>query len=475
MPDEFAFNTSSLPPAPENVAALSRVGRYLLRREIGRGYSSVVFEALDTRGGETVAMKLLMPPAGMSAARRAEMIERFTREARAVAALSHPAIVSVREAGHDAEGRPFLTMELLRGETLRARLVREGALPPEEAVSVALHLADGLRHAHERGIVHRDVKPDNVFLQEDGQIKLMDFGVAQMLADGAITQTGTVVGSPAYMSPEQIVGGRLDAASDVFSLGVTLAEMVQGRKPYDAPTIPAVMHRILYRAPDIAGVQPRILRPVLARALARRRTSRYPDMPAFAEALHERVVPRLPAVSVNHGAWTASAEPLLPGRAAPIGEVTRLGTAGGKAQGRAAWIAMAAGVVTLAALPFLLNHARSPGVTEETLPPSAGRVRQVSAVWHRAPLVLSAPLPRHVSAPLPRLPAQADAADWNGVVVVRAQVTPNGQVQSAALAASSGLPAVDRAAVQAVQKWRYAPIPDAKPRAVTERVAFSAP
>ncbi len=263
----------------------ARLGRYALGRELGRGFSSIVYEAVDTRRGRPVALKVLTLSPGHTPARRREMVERFEREAHAVSALSHPAIVAIYDVGHTDDGQEYLAMERLEGETLRARLERGGPLLRAEALPLMVQVADALQYAHGRGIVHRDVKPDNIFLCADGTARLMDFGVARVFADDGLTQTGAVVGSPAYMSPEQINGDAPDGRSDVFSLAVTLVEALTGRKPFDGPTIPAVMNRILNQPPQMAGVSPSALCRALERALAKTPAARTPSAGAFAESL----------------------------------------------------------------------------------------------------------------------------------------------------------------------------------------------
>jgi TonB family protein len=272
------------------------LGRYQLGREIGRGFSSIVYEATDIRRGRTVAMKVLTL-LQIPLKRRREMAERFEREARAISALSHPAIVAVYDVGQTEEGEEFLVMERLQGETLRARLDRTGPLLRAEALPLMVQIADALQYAHGRGIIHRDVKPDNIFLCADGTAKLMDFGVAHVFADEGLTQTGTIVGSPAYMSPEQINGVTLDGRTDVFSLAVTLVEILTGRKPFEGPNIPAVLNRILNQPPQMAGIGAPALHKALERALAKAPLARTASAGAFAEAMR-RVQP-FPSVGAH--------------------------------------------------------------------------------------------------------------------------------------------------------------------------------
>lgn len=270
-----------------------RLGHYRLERELGRGFSSVVYEAADERRQRTVALKVLTFLPALSEDRRVDLAERFRREAQAVSALSHPSIVAIYEVGHADDGRQYIAMECLPGETLRQRLRRSSPLSVREAVAIAVPVADALHYAHGRGVIHRDVKPDNIFLAQSAGLeatpKLMDFGIAHVLSDEGLTQDGTIVGSPAYMSPEQINGLALDARTDIFSLAVTLTEMVTGAKPFEGETIPAVMQKILHHTPDLRAVADRHLSRVLSKALSKNPNARYPDAAAFADALRQAV------------------------------------------------------------------------------------------------------------------------------------------------------------------------------------------
>lgn len=370
--------------------------RYKIRRELGRGFSSIVYEAQDTVRERTVALKVLTLGQSLSDERREDMAERFLREARAISALSHPGIVSVYEVGQAGDGRHFIAMELLAGESLRARLDREAPLPAEDAVPIALQVADALEYAHGRGIVHRDVKPDNIYVLTDGRVKLMDFGVAHILSEGTLTQTGTVVGSPAYMSPEQISGLPLSGSSDVFSLGVTLAEMLTGHKPFDAPSIPAVMNRILHRPPQIDGIQPRALRKVVEKALAKSQAARYLSAGAFAEALRRQEMPGVAAPLATD--TVVMPGPLPRPRPAAWEKVLPVSDTAQEPPSRAAlWTFGVAGLVLLVGAPLALSHlslSSAPVVNASVrgVPPSrrrvaenapAAQVAHIPAAWGR--------------------------------------------------------------------------------------------
>jgi len=342
------------------------LGHYTLDRELGRGFSSIVYEATDDRRQRVVALKVLTFLQTLSADRRVDLAERFRREAQAVSALSHPNIVAIYEVGQADDGRQFIAMECLPGETLRRRLRRSSPLSVPEAVAIAVRVADALHYAHGRGVIHRDVKPDNIFLAEEAGMeatpKLMDFGIAHVLSDQALTQDGTIVGSPAYMSPEQINGQPLDARTDVFSLAVTLCEMVVGAKPFEGDSIPAVMQQILRVAPDLRAVPDRRLERVLTRALSKSPAARYPDAAAFADAL--RSAAPLAAAEASVATQIIAAAPARPAAAFRTRRGAVLGAAGAGA------LALAA----LAALPLMTGRApasagAAPAVSQSPLPP----------------------------------------------------------------------------------------------------------
>ncbi|HEU4384225.1 MAG TPA: protein kinase [Anaeromyxobacteraceae bacterium] len=198
------------------------VGRFEILREVGRGGFGVVYEALDRQLGRSVAFKTLRPTRSVNEL----AADSILREAEAVARLDHPAIVTLYDVGHCPSG-PYLVEEMLHGETLEERL-RGGPLPAREGVAIGLEIARGLAHAHGHGVLHRDLKPGNVLLTEDGRVKLLDFGLAHLLGTRGLPGAGT----PAYMAPEQLRGEAVDARADVFTLGATLFEMLAGKPPF---------------------------------------------------------------------------------------------------------------------------------------------------------------------------------------------------------------------------------------------------
>ena len=206
------------------------VGRYQIRREIGRGGFGAVYEAFDPQLGRVVALKALKP--GQSHHPVNE--EWIRKEAEAVAKLDDPAIVTIFDVGTCPAGA-YLVMELLRGETL-ARRIEKGPLPVDEALRIAEQMAEGLAHAHSRGVLHRDLKPANVFVCEDGRVKLLDFGLAHLLG----TEGSSGAGTPAYMAPEQAAGAVVDERADVWAAGVVLGEMLTGKRPVERTPTPVV-------------------------------------------------------------------------------------------------------------------------------------------------------------------------------------------------------------------------------------------
>ena len=213
---------------------------------------------------------------------------RFLQEARAAGSISHPAIVTIYDVGREGD-TAFIAMELLDGRDLRP-MIAEG-LTPMQSMEIAATVAEGLAHAHERGIVHRDVKPGNIMVLPDGRVKIMDFGIAHVHEPMVKTQTGVLLGSPQYMSPEQIVGQPLDARADIFSLGLVLYEMLTGVKPFQGEDIPDLMFKVanLAAAPPshLAPGLPPVVDFIVARALKKKPEERYESAAAMAKDLRE--------------------------------------------------------------------------------------------------------------------------------------------------------------------------------------------
>jgi eukaryotic-like serine/threonine-protein kinase len=251
-------------------------GRYRLDEKIGAGGMSTVYRARDMTLERDVAVKLMH----REIAADSDHLERFRREARAVAQLSHLHIVNVIDAGED-EGRPYIVFEYIEGETLKERIRRLGRLPVAEAVAYAIEIARALGYAHQRHIVHRDVKPQNVLIDLEGSAKVTDFGIARSLDQEGLTADGRVLGTTDYVSPEQALGHKVTGQSDLYSLGIVLFEMLTGVVPFHGENQVAVaMKHVREALPDVQRLRPEVssaLAAVLERATAKDLHQRYAD------------------------------------------------------------------------------------------------------------------------------------------------------------------------------------------------------
>jgi len=377
------------------VALPPRIGRYRVLRLLGRGAMGVVYRARDDGLERDVALKVM----AMGDA-TAEGRERFLREARSVARLQHPNIVIIYELG-EHDGAPFMAMELLEGLDLQ-RAIAAGLRPdPRVTLPIVMQVLAGLGHAHEHGIVHRDVKPSNVFLPRGRPAKVMDFGVARLAA--GTTAAGGMVGTPNYMSPEQVRTGLVDGRSDLFSAGLILYELVTGEKVYQADNVVSLLYKIAHEDPSLAelpaGPQWERVRAVVARALARQPEDRYPDARSMSDALG-RALEDLGGAAPGHPVWDETVlmrkegvEPAaMPAEPAPPpAEPSR----------RMAFMALAAAVAALIVGAALFVTLRPPSAPEQ--PSIASPIPDASASTAPGPPSPSA-LPSPPSA-LPSPPA----------------------------------------------------------------------
>ena len=277
----------------------SIIGRTIAHYEIlellGIGGAAEVYRAHDVVGGREVALKLLSDRADPA------MVLRFAREAKALARLDHPHIVKTFDAGV-ANGQRYLAMELVRGGSLKERLQR-GPLEWHQAVRLAAQVAQALAHAHAAGVIHRDLKPGNIMLDDEGTARLMDFGLAHVSDVSAMTRTGTVMGTVYYLSPEQAVGKRVDARSDLYSLGAVLYEMVTGLPPFTGPSAVSIIYKILNepapRLRDVSPSLPPLLDALVDRLLQKDASRRFGDAAETLLALEtvERYDPRVDSIS----------------------------------------------------------------------------------------------------------------------------------------------------------------------------------
>lgn len=393
------------------------IDRYRILGELGRGAMGTVYRAHDPRLDREVALKTISGVVE-EGTQGDELTVRFEREARVAARLRHPNVVAVHDAGRDGD-RLFLVLELVEGESLGARLGRGDFPSRSEALELAAQAADALAAAHAAGIVHRDVKPGNLLLARDGRVLMTDFGIAKALGETSeLTRTGMVVGSPAYLSPEQVQGMPLDGRSDLFSLGVVLFEMLLRRKPFAAETFTSLVYQILHADPLADGADLRELPPELAallrEALAKDREHRLPDARLFAarareiaRSLPERSAMAAPTMVLASGTTTrspapvsapatAAVRPVAPLVAAPVVEAVAARSA------RGPWFGFLLGVLVVAGAAAALVAVRS--FSNRPEPPATGAPPAVALVDAARPLAQ----PERTAATAPVIQAVAE-------------------------------------------------------------------
>jgi tRNA A-37 threonylcarbamoyl transferase component Bud32 len=279
-------------------------GRYRLDAQVGAGGMSTVYRAFDAILERRVAIKLMH----RDIAADTDQLERFRREARAVAQLSHPHIVGVIDAGEE-DGRPYIVFEYVEGETLKDRIRRLGRLPVDEAIAYAIEIARALGAAHTRGIVHRDVKPQNVLVDEEGSAKVTDFGIARSVDDSGLTAEGRVLGTTDYVSPEQALGHDVNGQSDIYSLGVVMFEMLTGDVPFHGENqVSVAMKHVREDMPDVKKRRPEVsagLAAIVDRMTCKDLRKRYPDALTLQADLEEALARELSRTGHSTGEATA--------------------------------------------------------------------------------------------------------------------------------------------------------------------------
>jgi serine/threonine-protein kinase len=298
--------------------SVNTVGRYEVLAELGRGAMGVVYKAQDPTIGRVVALKTMrLDVHGLD---NQDVLRRFKNEARAAGILNHPNIVTIYDAG-EQEGLFYIAMEFIEGTTLHSMLAERRVLPPEEIIEISRQICKGLDYAHSNGIIHRDIKPANIMITATGAVKIMDFGIAK--AGGGMTSTGQVLGTPNYMSPEQVKGKQLDGRSDFFSFGVVLYEMVTGEKPFVGQNVTTIIYKIVHENPipprDLDVTIHPGLSAVVTKSLAKQPDERYQTGTALIADLEN-----YKAVGSS-----LSATAVLPTSAVSIGDPTQTLTHGG--------------------------------------------------------------------------------------------------------------------------------------------------
>ncbi len=268
-------------------SAPAALGKYQIRGVLGRGAMGTVYDGWDPVIGRRVAIKTvrLLDPDDAEAH---DALARFKNEAQAAGRLSHRNIVSVYDYG-ELDENAYIVMEFVEGQSLKQCLDAGQRFRVSETVRIMEHLLAGLQYSHDKGVMHRDIKPGNVILANDGQVKLADFGIAR-IESSVMTVVGTVLGTPAYMSPEQLMGQSIDRRSDIYSAGVLLYQLLTGVRPFEG-SLTAIMHKALNTTPprpsELAVAAPASLDPVVARAMAKQSANRFPNAAAFARAIRK--------------------------------------------------------------------------------------------------------------------------------------------------------------------------------------------
>ena len=353
---------------------VQQIGNYRLDGKIGQGGMGLVFKATDLSLDRTVALKVLAP----KFAQDERSLQRFLREAKSAGRLQHRNIVVAYDVGQSPEGHYYLAMELVEGESLRDRIKRQGALDQREATAIVLEVARGLQHAEGVGMVHRDIKPDNILIDQEGTPKIADFGLAKTEEDPLVTQAGGVVGSPNYMSPEQARGAQgIDSRTDIYSLGATYYHLIVGRPPFEGETAAVIMAQHLNQAAPLAHEQNALVSEhtsrVIHKMMAKDPDARYRTVGELIEELERLLAGEAPAAVVRSAAAAVAArtQRTPPGRrAAP------------RSPGKLLAVVCAAALLTVAAGAALLYLSRADR-GEEAVSPRTARLNRSDKTGNR--------------------------------------------------------------------------------------------
>jgi serine/threonine-protein kinase len=360
------------------MSAPDRIGRYEIEAEIGHGSMGVVYRARDPRIGRVVALKCVAFSFPLPSGEEDDFLRRFYHEAQIAGSLSHPNIVTIHDVGtKEAEGSAFIAMELVTGTNLQELLVGGGRLPVAQIADIARQAADALDYAHRSNVVHRDIKPGNLVVTPDGQLKILDFGIAR-LASGDVTHPGRLLGTPNYMAPEQVTGQSVDGRADQFSLAVTLYHLLTGERPFNGESITAISYQVV----NIMPPPPSRLNPslppdvdrVLVRALAKDPAGRFASCNEFTAELatalstwKESAGKAMERTLVSEGGTRRRA----------TGDVAALGGRDlldrfGSPVALAGWALALVGLGLLAAAPYLLDSLSQTGRAAQAQVPRAG-------------------------------------------------------------------------------------------------------
>jgi len=399
-----------------------QLGKYEIRGTLGRGAMGTVYDGWDPRIARRVAIKTVRL-ADADDAETAEALARFQREAQAAGRLSHPNIVGVYDYGETDE-IAYIVMEFVEGTSLKARIDEQKRLPPAEAATIMAQVLAGLSFSHARGVVHRDIKPANIMLTQTGQVKIADFGIAR-IESSSMTSVGTVMGTPAYMPPEQFLGEPVDVRSDIYAAGVMLFHMLTGERPYEG-SMTSIMHKVLNTdtvpAPSARASVPRAFDAVVAKAMARAPGDRFPDADAFAQAIQAA----LAAPTLDD----AADETMVAPRAKPVPQAAAVaGTPPGAAKRGmpVGWLAGGAALLLLAAGGAYVALRPGAPPASPSVAPAKAPAAAVTPAPSPAPLAPPTPAPSALRPPVSavaKAPPAADAAAVQAAVAAALNAAP---------------------------------------------------
>jgi serine/threonine-protein kinase len=447
---------------------MEQIGPYQILGELGRGGMGIVYRGLDPVIGRTVAVKTVHSSDLGDSVEQEKLKERLFREAKSAGILSHPGIVTIYQAGQDKDVL-FIAMEFIDGPNLADALARTKP-SVELTLQILKQAAEALDYAHTKGVIHRDIKPANLLLQSEGRIKVADFGIAKLAATN-LTKTGTTVGSPAYMSPEQIRAMPMDGRADQYSLAIVAYEMLTGLRPYDSDTITSLVFKVVFEQPDLSLLQNvpggSKMEPVFLKALAKTAPERYDNCMAFWAALAEaagagersQLESTLPFSSVNTQQATTGVNAPLPKSAEPAAAPaapppSRRGLIAGIA---AAVVIVGGGGVYWA----MSSKTPSPEPKKEDPKPEPPK-QPTGEERATAPELLQRVNPDYTP--------EALKAGIQGAVKLRIGINEQGKVEEADVVKSLD-PGLDLKAIEAVKKWSFKPaMLKGKPVAVRSQV-----
>ena len=399
---------------------ISQLGRYEVLGELGHGAMGIVYKAKDPLIDRVVAIKTIN--LGLALDEKEEYEGRFYQEAKAAGRLSHPNIVTIYDVGKSGDVA-YIAMEFLEGRELRDIMNSGGPLPVDQVLDIVAQVAQGLAYAHEHDIVHRDVKPSNIMVVHDGHVKITDFGIARMASSAVRTQTGMVLGSPKYMSPEQVMGKAIDQRSDIFSLGVMLYEMLTGQAPFTGENVNAIMYQTLNAVPappsTLNSGVPEMLNFIVAKALAKALDDRYQNARDFANDLRacRDTLPRSSG-ALDVSKPPAGGERKLPDAIAITGNLDAIeeeAKSASTARLSPAFDSSAA-TMRLAAMTATTEDVDELSKTLKLVKPNTEVIKQAAASQPRSAVAAQRPQVRHV--PQPSSPAKSGSGGFLLLVVV---------------------------------------------------------